>query len=231
LISKIILGFLSVILLFQAHQVYGDEELPIITINFVSGDIIDLDDGPQMIRLNVQIQNYDPQDGYTWMEVTRVSDGEIIKNTEIFPMVVGGSDDGLFGVQVLHYIEPGQNEETLIGDYTLRIYSDYGSSASVSTFSIVKSSMPATVTQAAVEESAIPTNSTTTEELVTTEESTIPTNSTTTEELVTTEESDKIPSWVHDIFVWYAEESISENELLASLEYLISQGIINVDSN
>jgi len=44
-------------------------------------------------------------------------------------------------------------------------------------------------------------------------------------------ESAKIPSWVHDIFVWYAEESISENELLASLEYLISQGILNVGSD
>jgi len=44
-------------------------------------------------------------------------------------------------------------------------------------------------------------------------------------------ESDKIPSWVHDIFVWYADETISENELLAALEYLISQGTINVNSN
>ena len=44
-------------------------------------------------------------------------------------------------------------------------------------------------------------------------------------------ESAKIPSWVHDIFVWYAEESISEDELLTSLEYLISQGIIDVDFN
>jgi len=171
LVSKIILSLFSLILLFQAHQVYADEELPVITIDFVSGDIIDLDDGPQMIRLDVQIHNYNPQDGYTWMEVTRVSDGEIIKNTEIFPMVVGGSGDGLFGVQAAYVIEPGQNEETLIGDYTLRIYSDYGSSASVSTFSIVKSSMPDTVTQTAVEESAIPTNSTTTEELVASDES------------------------------------------------------------
>ncbi|MEK0346289.1 MAG: hypothetical protein QQN65_05575, partial [Nitrosopumilus sp.] len=44
-------------------------------------------------------------------------------------------------------------------------------------------------------------------------------------------ESDKIPSWVHDVFVWYAEESISENELLTALEYLISEGILNVDFN
>jgi len=226
LISKILLGLLSIIILFQAHQIYADEELPIITINFVSGDIIDLDDGQQMIRLDVQIQNYNPQDGYTWMEVTRVSDGEIIKNTEIFPMVVGGSVDGLFGVQVLHYLEPGQNEETLIGDYTLRIYSDYGSSASVSTFSIIKSSMPVIVTQNEVDE--LITNET----LATPEELTIPDEIITPdEEVEDIVESAKIPSWVHDIFVWYAEESISENELLASLEYLITEGILNVDFN
>jgi len=48
LISKIILGLLSVIILFQAHQVYGAEELPIITLNFTSGNIIDLDKSPQI---------------------------------------------------------------------------------------------------------------------------------------------------------------------------------------
>ena len=37
LVSKIVLGLFSVILLFQMHQVYADEELPIISIDFVSG--------------------------------------------------------------------------------------------------------------------------------------------------------------------------------------------------
>ena len=287
MISKIILGVLSVILLFQAHQVYGDEELPIITINFVSENIIDLDESPQMVRAEILIHNYNPQDGYTFMEVTRVSDGEIIKNNEIFPRVLGGEDDNLFGVQILHYIEPGTNETNMIGDYVLRIYSEYGISESVETFSIIKSSIPVIVTQNVVDESI------TTEELVASEEAITPDeyyydledqlenfcNLTSEEqfdffsenpdvldsdeELVTiceiedeveredalydsidvliselrddieedSVESYKIPSWVHDIFVWYAEESISENELLASLEYLISQGIINVDFN
>ncbi len=63
MISKIVFGLLSVIILFQAHQVYADEELPIITLNFTSGNIIDLDESPQMIRANVQIHNYNPQDG------------------------------------------------------------------------------------------------------------------------------------------------------------------------
>ena len=74
-------------MLFQAHQVYGDEESPIITINFTSGNVIDLDESPQMIRAEVLIQNYDPQDGYHFMQIIRLSDGEIIKDTEVFPKV------------------------------------------------------------------------------------------------------------------------------------------------
>jgi len=223
LISKLILGLFSVIVLFQAHQVYGDEELPIITIDFFTGNVIDLDKSPQMIRANIQIQNYDPQDGYHFMQIIRLSDGEIIKNTEIFPSVIG---ENLWRVQVLHYLEPSANEENLIGDYGLRIYTEYGSSESISTFSIVKSSMPVIVTQNTVEELVTPDELVTSEEELDvvdySEESKI-------ENLVQSES--KIPSWVHDIFVWYAEQSISENELLASLEYLISQGILNVDSN
>jgi len=64
LISKILLGLFSIIILFQAHQVYADEELPIITIDFVSGNIIDLDASPQMVRAEIKIQNYNPQHGY-----------------------------------------------------------------------------------------------------------------------------------------------------------------------
>jgi len=286
LISKILLGLLSIIILFQAHQVYADEELPIITIDFVSGNIIDLDESPQMVRADIKIQNYNPQHGYHFMEVTRISDGEIMKDTEILPRFLGGADDSLYGVQILHYVEPGTNVTNMIGDYVLRIYSEYGPSESVETFSIIKSSMPVNVIQNAVEESETP------EELVTPDESETPEEYYDflenqlenfcsmaeeeqfdffsenpdlidfDEELTTiceiedeseredtlvdsidaiilelrddiedNIESDKIPSWVHDIFVWYADETISENELLASLEYLISQGIINVNSD
>ena len=277
---------LFVIILFQAHQVYGAEELPIITIDFISGNIIDLDESPQMVRADIKIQNYNPQHGYHFMEVSRVSDGEIIKDTEILPRFLGGSDDSLYGVQILHYIEPGVNETNLIGDYILRVYSEYGPSESVSTFSIIKSSMPVTVIQNAVDESETLEELVTPDEIVTPEEyyddledqlenfcymtdeeqldffSENPDMIEYDEELVTiceiedeaeredtlddsidvmileirddvedSVESTKIPSWVHDIFVWYADETISENELLAALEYLIAQGTINVNSN
>jgi len=215
LISKLILGLFSVIILFQAQQVYGDEELPIITINFISGNIIDLDEGPQMVRANVEIQNYNPQDGYHFMQVIRLSDGEIIKDTEILPKNITNE---LFGVQVSHYLVPDENEEELLGDYELRIFSEFGSSEADEIFSIVKSS------------STVSSN--TIQELVTPEEEldTLEANEDSEIEIFEQSES-KIPSWVHDIFIWYADKTISENELLSALEYLIAQGILDVNSN
>jgi len=201
--SKIILGLLSIVILFQVNSIYGLEELPVISIDFISGNIIDLDKNPQIIRANIQIQNYDPQHGYHFMEISRLSDGEIIKTTEIFPRVI---DDDLFEVQILHYLEPGDVETNIIGDYVMRIFSEFGTGEAVSTFSLIQSSKSVVVTQN-IEESET--------EVVLLE--------------IETSEQSKIPAWVHDIFVWYAEESISENDLLSAIEYLISEEIIDVD--
>ena len=210
----------SIVLLFQINHVYGIEELPVVTIDFVSGNIIDLDKNPQMIRAEVQIQNYNPQDGYHFMQIIRSSDGEIIKTTEIFPKFV---DDDLFSVQILHYLEPDEDEINLMGEYGMRIFSEFGTSETTSTFSIIKSSMPMPVIQNNTE--TLETQEISSEELD---------NSAGLESLQVgnSEESEpKIPIWVHDIFVWYADESISENDLLSAIEYLISEGILNVDSN
>lgn len=213
MVSNTIFGLFSMLLLFQINQVYGVEKLPVITIDFVSGNIIDLDK-TQMIRAEIQIQNYDPQDGYHFMEIIRLSDDEIIKNTEILPKVI---DDNLYGVQILHYLEPGTDKSDLIGDYALRIYSEFGTGEVVSTFSIISSSMPLDITQTPLEESSIPEEESV-ENVVSLQNDSIQSES-------------KIPSWVHDIFVWYAEETISESELLTAIEYLITQEIINVHSN
>lgn len=213
LVSRTIFGLFSILVLFQINQVYGVEGLPVITIDFISGDVIDLDK-TQMIRAEIQIQNYDPQDGYHFMEIIRLSDGEIIKNTEILPKVI---DDDLYGVQILHYLDPGTDQSGLIGDYVLRIYSEFGTGEVVSPFSIISSSMPLNVAQTSLEESSIPEEEPV-ENVVSLQNDSIQSES-------------KIPSWVHDIFVWYAEETISESELLTAIEYLITQEIINVNSN
>ena len=40
------------------------------------------------------------------------------------------------------------------------------------------------------------------------------------------EPKQKIPDWVRNIFIWYAEEQISEDELLNAIQFLIDIGIL-----
>ena len=49
------------------------------------------------------------------------------------------------------------------------------------------------------------------------------------EKLTTQEGIKKVPNWVRNIFVWYASEQISEDELLHAIKYLVNQGIINLN--
>ena len=39
----------------------------------------------------------------------------------------------------------------------------------------------------------------------------------------------KVPDWVRNIFIWYAEDKISEDELLNAIKFLVNQGIINLN--
>tara|TARA_B000000460_G_scaffold144440_1_gene101915 strand:+ start:121 stop:1155 length:1035 start_codon:yes stop_codon:yes gene_type:complete len=46
--------------------------------------------------------------------------------------------------------------------------------------------------------------------------------------IVAQESIPKVPDWVRNIFIWYGEEKISEDELLNAIKFLVSQGIIKV---
>ena len=47
--------------------------------------------------------------------------------------------------------------------------------------------------------------------------------------IITQESIPKIPDWVRNIFIWYGEEKISEDELLNAIKFLVNQGIINLN--
>ena len=191
---------------------YGDDEFPIISIDFVDGKIIDLDEGSQFVRANVSIENYDPRDGYHFMKVTRISDGEIIKESEIQPKI--GPDD-IWSVQIMHYIDTTLVDDEILGDYELEISSEFGTVSAGTQFSIIRSSIP-----------QITTNSTN-EVLEVTEENNEETEI--AEDLELLEEESQIPDWIKNIFVWYAEGTITEKDLLSALEYLINQEILRVE--
>ena len=48
-------------------------------------------------------------------------------------------------------------------------------------------------------------------------------------ETVTEESIEKIPIWVRQIFIWYADNQIAENELLNAIKFLVQQGIIELE--
>jgi len=196
--------------LLPINYIYAEEELSEIIIEFVNGAIIDLDAGTQMIRAAITINNYNPQDGYHYMEVIKLENNTLIKKSEILPSYI---DDITWGVQILHYLDPSATDEDLLGDYELTVYSEFGTANTVAPFSIIRSSITPIVPQSSgVLE--ITSEEDSEEEL----------------ELEVVESESKIPDWIHDIFVWYAEGTISEDELLMALKFLVESDIIVLDS-
>ena len=194
-----------------SNSAMGEDSIPIIDIVLLDGNIIDLDSGVQYFRANVDIENYNPSDGYHFMKVTRLSDNEVIKNTEILPKK---NDEDNYSVKILHYIDTTLPDEELLGDYELEIYSEFGTISAGTQFSIIKSSLP-----------QISTNSTGEVLPVETNDDTIEFEGSTDDSLV---EESQIPDWVRNIFVWYADGTITETDLLSALEFLINQSIIDV---
>ena len=50
-----------------------------------------------------------------------------------------------------------------------------------------------------------------------------------TEKTVTEDSIQKIPNWVRQIFIWYAAEQITESQILGAIQFLIQQGIIELE--
>jgi len=45
------------------------------------------------------------------------------------------------------------------------------------------------------------------------------------------EQEKKIPDWVKNIFLWYGQDQVSEDELLDAIKYLITEGIIEIETS
>ena len=199
--------------IFLSNAAMGEDSLPRIDIVLENGNTIDLDSGIQYFRATVDIENYDPSDGYHFMKVTRLSDNEVIKDTEILPKK---SEEDLYSVKILHYIDTTLPDEELLGDYELEIYSEFGPISAGTQFSIIKSSLP-----------QISTNSTDEVLAVATSEDAIESDEPPEDSLTN---ASQIPDWIRNIFVWYADGTITETDLLSALEFLINQGIIDVEN-
>jgi len=50
----------------------------------------------------------------------------------------------------------------------------------------------------------------------------------TIEEAIGFDSTKKLPEWIRNIFIWYGEDRISEDELLGAIQFLVQQGIIEI---
>ncbi len=217
--EKISLTF-AVVLSLGVFSISYASELTEISISLVGNEVVDIDSSNKLVRAQIQIENYDPQDGYYFMRVVNLSTGQIFKESEFIPRYIGEQN---WGTQIAYMI-PDDTSDQIVGNYEIQVYSEFGSSESSVNFSVVSKDAPLW--------SLNPTNST---GLTGTTGFTGTTGTTGTTGITGTqinnalEEQSRLPEWVRNVFLWYGEEKISEGNLLAAIEFLIKQKIIHVN--
>ncbi|RDJ31713.1 MAG: hypothetical protein DWQ18_05420 [Crenarchaeota archaeon] len=198
--SRITILTLMAIMVVSINTAYADENTSV-SIKFIGNNYLDLKDDNRLVRADIEIENFDPQDGYYFMKITNLFTGEVIKTSEINPTY---REEGLWGMQTSYLVD--DTVEDLIGEYEIQIYTEFGTATTSTTFSVVDSSKNPLV----VEEAG------TLQELTESPETPAQTP------------SSLLPQWVRNIFILYAEQQISEIELMSALEYLIDQEILQV---
>ena len=215
--TKIIFLFSISIIFFIPNVIFaqseGWDEETIIDVSIVGNPVINLDSSNTLLRAYVDITNFDPRDGYYFLQIIQSATGTIITEENI---VIREKSNGEAGADVAHLIteEELNPTGTLQGNYDVIVYTEYGSAIGNATFAVIKPSEPVNVIS-----TELLSNETSTENI----DTELSENST---ELINEK---KIPDWVKNIFVFYSYDEISEDELLNAIKYLIEQDIIQID--
>lgn len=184
----------------------------------ISGEpVIDLGSSNRMIRADVEVMNFDPQVTYM-MQITQLSTQKVVSYKEI---MIRNISNGMWGTKVAYLLDEhqlGKDGEEITGEYEIQIKTELGTAVGKTNFFVIKSSESSSYGNE--EQSASLTLETGSEKGVETSQE--------PESVFTTDGQLKIPKWVRNIFIWYAEGTISESELLDAIKVLIQQGIIKI---
>ena len=200
----------------------GWEEEAEINVSIVGSSVINLDSSNRLIRAYVDIVNFNPSDGYYTMKIIQPITGKILSEKDI---VVREKSNGEAGSDVAYLInedEITENNTAILGDYSIEVSSARGTSIGGAIFSIIFPSE--TGITSISEEFDL--------EEITEDIDDLNQTETINEQIEEESEIDniqKIPDWVKNIFILYADGSITENELINALTFLIDQGIIEVN--
>jgi len=174
------------------------DEDTIISIIIIGESEFYLDSDNKMIRAKVVIENFDPAGDGYYFMRVTDSSGNVVKETEILPKYKGNE---IWGTELAHIIT-NEAPET----FQILIYTEFGTATATATISLLETKP--NVQQAVKEEADEP------EPVL--------------EPEVIEEPKQKLPDWVRNIFIWYGEGQIGEDELIGALQFLIKEGIIEV---
>jgi hypothetical protein len=208
----IILGIIATFSI-GVDYAFAESSDTIITVQMNGPSTFYLDESNQIIRAAVEIQNYTPSDGIYFMKVTHIPTQRVLKNFDIYPKPSGND---LWSVQIAYpFLESDIKigDQAFLGEFEIDIRTEFGSQTASTTFSIFEytygpESIPEITSTPELEPTLEPEPTPQSE----------PANSTT----------NKIPEWVKDIFLWYSQDQISEDEIISAIQYLVNEGIIKL---
>jgi len=208
----IILGIIATFSI-GVDYAFAESSDTIITVQMKGPSTFYLDQSNQIIRATVEIQNYTPSDGIYFMKVTHVPTQRVMKNFEIHPRDIGND---VWAVQIAYpFLESDIKigDQPFLGEFEIHIRTEFDSQTASTTFSIFEytygpESIPEITSTPELEPTLEPEPTPQSE----------PANSTT----------NKIPEWVKDIFLWYSQDQISEDEIISAIQYLVNEGIIKL---
>ena len=197
-----------------------------INVSIVGNSIINLDSNNRLIRAYVDILNFNPSDGFYYMRIIQTPTDKIITEKEI---IIREKSNGEAGADIAYLIADdviNTNGTIIQGDYSIEVFSKNGNSIGATTFSIIKPSVPQNTLVLENPESEESDTDTTEEIDQTGKTESVEESNKIESEL---ENVQNIPDWVKNIFILYADGSITENELISALKFLIEQGIIEIN--
>lgn len=215
-----VLIFFSVIATFLiptnilAESDEGWDSETIIDVSIVGDSIINLDSTNTLLRVYVDITNFDPSDGYYFLRIIQSATNTIISEDNI---VIREKSNGEAGADVAHLVTENELGTTadMLGNYDVIVFTENGGVTGNTTFTVIKPSEPINLFTEFLEY-----NETSTELSEENDQSS-------ETELINAK---KIPDWVKNIFVLYSYDEISEDELINALTFLIDQGIIEINN-
>jgi len=217
-----------VVLIMMTIPVIYASEATQIKVTIVGDSIINLDETNRLIRASVEVQNYDAAgDGYYFMQLIQPGTGKIISEEEI---LMSPRANQLWGTQIGGMLDDEKimkSGKPVLGQYEIKVITELGTATGSAYFTIKKPSEQQPPIEK-VEEEISPTlqdnNSTSITEIENEQEEIHEVS-----ELISNGEvKPKVPEWIKNIALWYGQGTISEDEFIDAIRFLIKEGVVIV---